>query len=60
MNKYLFIIAGAKTELLQRIPGTAEPGGLPYMGSQRFGYDLICLEAAAASKVGGIKQGSFY
>ena len=39
MNKYLFIIAGAKTELLQRIPGTAEPGGLPSMGSHRVGYD---------------------
>ena len=39
MNKYLFIITGAKTELLQRIPGTAETGGLPSMGSHRVGHD---------------------
>ena len=60
MNKYLFIITGAKTELLQRIPGTAETGGLPSMGSHRVGHDWSGLVAAAASKVGGIKQGSFY
>ena len=26
--------------LAWRIPGTAEPGGLPSMGSQRVGYDF--------------------
>ena len=25
--------------LAWRIPGTAEPGGLPYMGSHRVGHD---------------------
>ena len=33
-----------------RIPGTAEPGGLPSMGSQRVGHDSRNLAAAAAAK----------
>ena len=34
--------------LAWRIPGTAEPGGLPSMGSHRVGHDEIDLAAAAA------------
>ena len=34
--------------LAWRIPGTAEPGGLPSMGSHRVGHDLSDLAAAAA------------
>ena len=35
--------------LAWRIPGTAEPGGLPSMGSHRVGHDGSDLAAAAAS-----------
>ena len=35
--------------LAWRIPGTAEPGGLPSMGSHRVGHDLA---AAAAGRQG--------
>ena len=31
-----------------RIPGMAEPGGLPSMGSHRVGHDRSDLAAAAA------------
>ena len=34
--------------LAWRIPGTGEPGGLPYMGSHRVGHDGSDLAAAAA------------
>ena len=34
--------------LAWRIPGTGEPGGLPSMGSHRFGHDWSDLAAAAA------------
>ena len=34
--------------LAWRIPGTAEPGGLPSMGSRRVGHDWSDLAAAAA------------
>ena len=34
--------------LAWRIPGTAEPGGLPSMGSHRVGHDWSDLAAAAA------------
>ena len=34
--------------LAWRIPGTAEPGGLPSMGSHRVGHDWSDLTAAAA------------
>ena len=34
--------------LAWRIPGTGEPGGLPSMGSDRFGHDRSDLAAAAA------------
>ena len=33
--------------LAWRIPGTAEPGGLPSMGSNRVGHDGSDLAAAA-------------
>ena len=32
------------------VPGTAEPGGLPSMGSHRVGHDQSDLAAAADSK----------
>ena len=35
--------------LAWRIPGTAEPGGLPSMGSHRVGHDWSHLAAAAAA-----------
>ena len=35
--------------LAWRIPGTAEPGGLPSLGSHRVRYDLSDLAAAAAA-----------
>ena len=34
--------------LAWRIPGTGEPGGLPFMGSHRVGHDCSDLAAAAA------------
>ena len=34
--------------LAWRIPGTADPGGLPSMGSHRVGHDWTDLAAAAA------------
>ena len=34
--------------LAWRVPGTAEPGGLPSMGSHRVGHDRSDLAAAAA------------
>ena len=37
--------------LAWRIPGTAEPGGLPSMGSHRVGHDSSDLAAAAAALV---------
>ena len=36
--------------LAWRIPGTAVPGGLPSMGSQRVGHDWSNLAAAAGGK----------
>ena len=35
--------------LAWRIPGMAEPGGLPSMGSHRVGHDWSNLAAAAAA-----------
>ena len=35
--------------LAWRIPGMAEPGGLPSMGSHRVGHNLSDLAAAAAA-----------
>jgi len=35
--------------LAWRIPGMAEPGGLPSMGSHRVGHDLSDLAAAAVT-----------
>ena len=35
--------------LAWRIPGTGEPGGLPSMGSHRFGHDWSDLAAAAVA-----------
>ena len=37
--------------LAWRIPGTAEPGGLPSMGSHRVGHDWSDLAAAAADYI---------
>ena len=33
--------------LALRLPGTGEPGGLPFMGSHRVGHDRSDLAAAA-------------
>ena len=40
-------MAAHSSVLSWRIPGTAEPGGLPSMGSQRVGHDWSDLAAAA-------------
>jgi len=37
--------------LAWRIPGTAEPGGLPSVGSRRVGHDWSDLAAAAAANM---------
>ena len=37
--------------LAWRIPGTAEPGGLPFMGLHRVGHNCSDLVAAAAADV---------
>ena len=37
--------------LAWRIPGMAEPGGLPSMGSHRVGHDRSDLAAAAADSI---------
>ena len=37
--------------LAWRIPGTAEPGGLPSMGSHRVGHNSSNLAAAAAEQL---------
>ena len=36
--------------LAWRIPGTAEPGGLPSMGSHRVGHNRSNLAAAVANQ----------
>ena len=35
--------------LAWKIPGTGEPGGLPFMGSHRVGHDRSNLAAAVSS-----------
>ena len=42
--------------LAWRIPGTAEPGGLPSMGSHRVGHDWSNLAAAAAAAGNYVKH----
>ena len=42
--------------LAWRIPGTGEPGGLPFMGSHRVGHDWSDLAAAAAKEAEDIKK----
>ena len=42
--------------LAWRIPGAAEPGGLPSMGSHRVGHDCSDLPAAAANFRGGVAE----
>ena len=42
--------------LAWRIPGTGEPGGLPYMGSHRVGHDWSDLAAAAGCQKKKIKE----
>ena len=41
--------------LAKRIPGTAEPGGLPSMGLHRVGHDWSDLAAAAAELINGFR-----
>ena len=43
--------------LAWRIPGTAEPGGLPSMGSHRVGHNWSDLAAAAAYCIGVFLSG---
>ena len=43
-------IATRSSVLAWRIPGTAEPGGLPSMGSHRVGHDWSDAAAAAAAQ----------
>ena len=45
------ITATHSSVLVWRIPGTAEPGGLPSMGSHRVGHDWSDAAAAAAAAV---------
>ena len=42
-------VAAHSSVLAWRIPGTAEPGGLPSVGSHRVGHDRSDLAAAAAA-----------
>ena len=42
--------------LAWRIPGTGEPGGLPYMGSHRVRNDSSNLAAAAAAAAAGFLE----
>ena len=42
--------------LAWRIPGTAEPGGLPSMGSQRAGHNWSSLAAAAAAATAAMQN----
>ena len=44
--------------LAWRIPGTGEPGGLPYMGSHRVGHDWSDLAAAAKCTLGVYSSGN--
>ena len=44
-------MAAHSSVLAWRIPGTAEPGGLPSMGSHRVGHDWSDLAAAAAGSM---------
>ena len=43
-----------------RTPGTAEPGGLPSMGSHRVGHDWSDLAAAAALEKGVVTNSSIH
>ena len=43
-------VATHSSVLAWRIPGMAEPGGLPSMGSRRVGHDRSDLAAAAAAE----------
>ena len=51
-------LATHSSVLAWRIPGTGEPGGLPFLGSQRVGYDWSDLEVAAAAAAAGDHTGS--
>ena len=44
-------MANHSSVLAWRIPGTAEPGGLPSMGSHRVGHDWSDLATAAAEDI---------
>ena len=43
-------MATHSSDLAWRIPGTGEPGGLPYVGSHRVGHGYSDLAAAAGIK----------
>ena len=44
----------------RRIPGTAEPGGLPSMGSHRVGHDWNDLAAAAAAAADSVDMSKLW
>ena len=44
-------MATLSSVLAWRLSGTAEPGGLPSLGSHRVGHDLSDLAAAAAAHI---------
>ena len=44
-------MAAYSSVLAWRIPGTAEPGGLPSVGSHRVGHDWSDLAAAAVQQI---------
>ena len=44
-------MATHSSTLAWRIPGTEEPGGLPFMGLHRVGHDWSDLAAAAAAEI---------
>ena len=48
------VMAAHSSVLAWRIPGMAEPGGLPSLGSHRVGHDWSNLAAAAAGRVSEI------
>ena len=49
-------MAAHSSVLAWRIPGTAEPGGLPSMGLHRVGHDWSDLAAAAAQLIHFVVQ----
>ena len=47
INAYIWEMATHSSVFAWRIPGTVDPGGLPFMGSHRVGHDWSDLATAA-------------